>query len=154
MTPEDSEKELERRIKQSGTATSELRPAQAIRLMLDFYKDIRAEKCELDEGGDMLLFQWGTYDFGEGSFFLCDITRQFIVSHTEDEDDDASISQLSLTFSLTLSPHLDAITNGKRWCNKPDELESFEAFILSSDVYRVVQDLRPKEATLSYGIAG
>ena len=27
----------------------------------------------------MLLYQWGTYDWGEGKYFQIDITRQFIL---------------------------------------------------------------------------
>lgn len=37
-----------------------------------------------DEDGDMLLFQYGTYDWGNGKYFEFDITRQFIKSN-EDE---------------------------------------------------------------------
>jgi len=55
MTPENAKTELEKRIKQSGVAMSELTPAQGIRLMLDFYRDVRADHCEIEEDGDMLL---------------------------------------------------------------------------------------------------
>src|SRR3954467_3458142 len=89
MTPENAKKEFEKRIKQSGTAMNSLLPAQAIPLMIEFYKDVRAANCELDEDGDMLLCQWGSHDWGQGRSFEFDITRQFIRSHSEDEDEDA-----------------------------------------------------------------
>ena len=149
MTPQNSKAELKKRIGQSGIAA--LTPVQGIRLMLDFYKEVRAEDCEPDEDGDMLLFQWGTYDWGQGRAFQFDITRQFIVS--EDEDNDA-ISQLSFKFHFMPSAGLDAIKGGNRWCSGPDELADFEAFIIASDAYRAVQALQPSKVTLEYGITG
>jgi hypothetical protein len=150
MTPKNSKAELEKRIGQSGIAA--LTPMQSVRLMLDFYKEVRADGCELDEDGDMLLFQWGTYDWGQGRIFQFDITRQFIVS--EDEDDDAAISQLSLRFHFMPSAQLDAIKGGNRWCSGLDELMDFEAFIVASDAYRAVQALLLSKVTLGYGITG
>lgn len=151
MTPENAKKELETRIKQAGIAVGELTPAQGIRLMLDFYKDVRADTCELDENGDMLLFQWGTYDWGEGRSFQCDITRQFIVAHSEDEDDHVAMSQLSFTFHFTPSAQFDAIKSSNRWCGRLGELGVFEAFITGSDAYRAVQASRAAKVTLRYG---
>jgi hypothetical protein len=154
MTPESAKKELEKRIQQSGIAINALKPAQGIRLMLDFYKDARADGCELDEDGDMLLFQWGTYDWGQGRTFQFGVTRQFIVSHSDDEDGDNAISQLSFQFHFAPSTEFDAIKSGSRWCHTSDRLADFEAFIVGSDAYRMVQDLQPSKVTLDYGIAG
>ena len=41
-----------------------LAAAEALELMAAFYRDVRAEDCDLDADGDMLLFQWGVYDWG------------------------------------------------------------------------------------------
>ncbi len=152
MTPKNSKAELEKRIGQSGIAVSALTPVQAVRLALDFYTEVRADGCELDEDGDMLLFQWGTYDLGQGRAFQFDITRQFIVS--EDEDDNAAISQLSLRFHFMPSAQLDAIKGGNRWCGGLEELADFEVFIIASDAYRAVQASLPSKVTLGYGITG
>jgi hypothetical protein len=154
MTPESAKQEMEKRFTQSGVAMSALTPEQGIRLMLDFYRDVRAEKCELAADGDMLLFQWGTYDWDGGRSFQFDITRQFIVSHSDDEDDDDAISQLSLKFHFTPSTESDAIESSNHWCSTPDESPDFETFIFDSDAYRAVQDLRPSKVTLDYDLAG
>jgi hypothetical protein len=29
--------------------------------MLELYSDVRADGCDLEQDGDMLLYQWGTY---------------------------------------------------------------------------------------------
>jgi hypothetical protein len=73
MRPQQAKTKLEERIKQSGTPTADLTLAQGVRLMLDFYRDVRAQGVDLDDDGDMLLFQWGTYDWdGAGRTFQCD----------------------------------------------------------------------------------
>jgi hypothetical protein len=151
MTPQNAKAELERRIELAGTPMPELTLAQGIRLMTDFYRDARADKCNLEEDGDMLLFQWGG---GQGSF-ECDITRQFIVSQSEgedeDEEDDSAMSQLSFTFNFAPSPQFGGIKSGNHWCYSPEALADLEAFINSSDVFRVAQGMRPAKVTLDYG---
>lgn len=62
-------------------------------MMAEFYHIHRAEDCEVDEDGDMLLYQWGTYDWGAGRWFEINITRQFIPSDGAEDE----ILQLSLT---------------------------------------------------------
>lgn len=153
MTPESAKKELAKRISQSGIEMPQLTLAQGIRLMIEFYQDARADGCEFDQDGDMLLFQWGTYNWGDGPSFQCDITRQFIVSDAENdaEDDDPVISQLSLRFHFPPSAQFDAIKSSNEWCQTPHDLAAFEAFITENDAYRAVQDSRPSKVVLRYG---
>src|SRR5215469_13437019 len=101
MIPEKAKGEFEGRIKRSGASVGNLVPEQGIRLMLDYFKDVRVDNCEVDDG-DMLLFQWGNYNWGDGPSFHCNITRQFTRRQGEDEEDDATISQLSFTFHYAL----------------------------------------------------
>jgi hypothetical protein len=98
--------------------------------MLDFYKDVRAEDCEQQRDGDMLLFQWGNHNWGKGFSFEFDLICQFIRSQPEEEDDDqvedAAISQLSSRFYFAPTAELGAIESSNRWCSTPDELAAFE----------------------------
>jgi hypothetical protein len=150
MTPKNAKQELEKR-KDSSTPISSLTPVQGIRLMLDFYRDVRVDGCELDEDGDTVLVQWGTYDFGEGRSFQFDLTRQFTAAELKDEDDDSAMSQLSFTFHFTPSAQFEALKDGNRWCRTPDELKDFEAFITGSDAHRAVATAPPQKVTLEYG---
>lgn len=147
MTPKNAKCEFEKLIKESGTTMRDLTAERGVRLMLDFYRDVRADGCDLDSDGDMLLFQWGTDDFGEGPSFRFNMTRQFILEETEDDE---GITQFSLTFHFTTSPELDALTDGNRWCSMPDDLKDFESFINSGEAYRAVGSLRPVKVTLDY----
>lgn len=148
MTPETAKKNLAMRMSDSGIPLNSLTASQGVRLMLAFYRDVRADGCELDEDGDMLLFQWGTYDFGEGESFQFNITRQFIVA---EEEDDAAISQLSLTFHFAPSARMKALSNGNRWCGTPSDLEEFEVFITESKAHQEIGSARPANVTLDYG---
>jgi hypothetical protein len=52
--------------------------AAGLEAMLQFYQNERVDGTRLDEGGDMLLFQWGKHDWGDGEHFEINITRQLI----------------------------------------------------------------------------
>jgi len=115
--------------------------------MFAFYRDVRATNCDLDDSGDMLLFQWGLYDLGEGEHFLIDLTRQFIDSRLEDDD---AISQLHLSFLHIPEPKLLVIETGDRWCASPAELQSFEEFVWSNPALVETRSLKLHRVTLEY----
>ena len=148
MKAKSSKLELERSIQQAGSELLALTPAEGIRHMLEFYRQVRVENCPLDEDGDMLLFQWGTYDWGQGRFFQCDITRQFIESQS---DDDPGMTQLSLTFNYSPSAQLDALKAGNLWCKSPDGLAEFESFVKATEAYRAVARSKPTKISLEHG---
>jgi hypothetical protein len=122
-----------------------LRPAQGADAMCDFYRDVRAAA-----NSDMLLYQWGTYDWGQGLNFELDITRQFIVGAGEDED----IWQLQLTFRLAPSGDLGALGKGDRWCKTPVDLDAFSEFVRTSAAYLAVGTRDDAVVSLDYECAG
>ena len=128
--------------------------ADGIDAMLDFYRDVRAESCDLERDGDMLLYQWGTYDWGthdaDGMHFELDITRQFIVGDGEDDD----IWQLSLTFFFAPSPTARAAGAGNRWCHSPSRCDELRAFIRSTSAYAFASAAPVLRVDLDYECAG
>ena len=128
MKPRSSKKAFLKLIANANRHLNTLDPAEGVELMLTFYRDERAAECRIDADGDMLLFQWGTYDWGEGESFDFDITRQFILGDGDDED----IFQLSLTFKFKPTIALRQLADGNRWCHSPEEIEAFRVFIKSS----------------------
>ena len=78
--------ELKSFASESGLLLDRLSPSAAVKLMTEFYQCIRADNCALEAAGDMLLFQWGTYDWGNGPFFTYNLTRQFMFPETFQED--------------------------------------------------------------------
>jgi len=93
MKVENVAAELERHFARRGEVEAALTPSTAVASMFAFYRDVRADGCDLEQEGDMLLFQWGTYDWGHGLRFEFDVTRQCILGDGDDDD----ITQLHLT---------------------------------------------------------
>lgn len=136
-------------IEASGRTLKTLSPADGIDLMLHFYQRERIEGCFVEQDGDMLLYQWGTYDWGEGEWFECNITRQLIKSAGEDE----TIRQLLLTFKFKPTQELRNLGEGTRWCYSLDESEEFRNFIAQSAAFKEVTKVPLIEVRLDFEVA-
>ena len=147
MKSSDSLREFESSI---GHEVSALTPEQGVMAMLQFYREKRVVDCDLEQDGDMLLFQWGTYDWGKGLRFEFDITRQFIGASGEDEN----IWQLSLTFLFSPTDELRRLGSDNRWCSRPDQSVEFESFIVNSLAFRAVASRLDAVPERDYQCAG
>lgn len=94
--------------------------------VFNFYRHERASGLAEFES-DMLLFQFGIYDWGAGPFFEIDITRQFI--ELKRDDDEYVYSQFRLTCRYSPSDEMAAFGGEERWCSDVSELESFAAWV-------------------------
>ena len=150
MNAHDAVHEFRSVLDMQGAELSSITPEQGLRAMLAFYRDTRAGDCDIASDGDMLLYQWGTYDWGKGPRFELDFTRQFIVGQGEDED----IWQLSLTFAFPPSESLHALGRGDRWCSSPDRLEEYALFISESGVFKALAGRSDAVVELDYESAG
>jgi hypothetical protein len=135
-----------KRLLEARSTKSEVSVPVGIDAMIDFYRNTRADDCPLDNDGDMLLFQWGTYDRGDGLELELNITRQFIRADAEDDE----IWQLSLTFFFPQN----AIARGNRWCHTPDEADDFAKFVRSHAAYAAVAHAAPVRVALDFECAG
>jgi len=109
------------------------RPERLFAALFDLYKTIRLDDTSLDEDGDMLLFQWGSYDWGHGLNFELDLTRQSIPFGLEDPP----IQQLHCTYRYDPA-QIGEISAGNKWCHQPSELSEFRSFVLGSEAMRCV----------------
>lgn len=125
-------------------------PRVGIQRMAAFYREVRADDVDLESDGDMLLFQWGTYDWGHGPMFEVDITRQLIRGTGEDSD----IWQLHLTYRFPPSETLRTIGMGDRWCARPSDIMSFEQFMVAHPAVVSVGSRDDGETLLDYECAG
>jgi hypothetical protein len=133
---ERAKQEFQRFLQARGVDLKALSPSTGIDAMLAFYRDVRADGCDLEQSGDMLLYQWGTYDWGEGPHFEVDVTRQFVLSPGEDED----IWQLGLTFRFSPNDRFQALGSGDRWCPAPAEEAAFGTFVRGHAAYFAVAE--------------
>jgi len=106
-------------------------PARLFEAVLHLYETDRISGTSVAEDGDMLLFQWGSYDWGNGRFFELDLTRQAIPSGEEDPP----ILQLGCTYRYEPAP-FEGVEAGNRWCSSPAGLDAFRSFVLGSEALR------------------
>lgn len=146
MKSADALHEFTRQLAARGTMASNVSVRDGIDAMLEFYRSTRADDCSLADDGDMLLFQWGTYDRGQGPELELDITRQFVRGVGEDDD----LWQLSLTFVFPPQP----IASGDRWCHRPDEADDLARFVRSHEAYTAATRATPVRVELDFECAG
>jgi hypothetical protein len=152
MAPADAQAQFENRLRSQGLELSRLTPDAGFFEAFAFYRDVRPKGCAADGvDGDMLLYQWGTYDWGKGKYFNLDLTRQFILKGTEDDE---GIFQLHLIFLYAPVPGLESLMDGNRWCRSPAELHGFETFVRTSGAYRTALLHSPVKVHLLYEAAG
>jgi hypothetical protein len=152
MRCDEASSQFDKRLQFRGLELSHLAPNVGFSEMFAFYRDVRPVDCvPIEDDGDMLLYQWGTFDWGQGKYFNLNLTRQFIVEGLEDDD---AIFQLGLTFFYAPSRVLEALEQGNRWCHSPAELADFEQFVFTSDAYLVGSELTPDKVELLYENVG
>ena len=147
MKPSTSFASFQEFLKQQRLAPSELTVPQLVERTLSFYQSVRATGLATDAESDMLLFQWGVFDWGHGEHFEFDITRQFLSSGGFGDD---AISQLHCTAYFPPTSELRAIPMANRWCRSVADVESFSAFIRDSAAYRAVSSLKPSEVSVRW----
>ncbi|MGE4190150.1 MAG: hypothetical protein AB7G12_09635 [Thermoanaerobaculia bacterium] len=128
---------LEQVVKAMLAIAPELRasPDVLFPVVLELYGRERIDRTAIDEDGDMLLFQWGVFDWGDGRRFEIDLSRQAIIPEDDDEEADQEIQQLRCTFRYE-PEQFEELLSGNRWCQTPDDLDAFRAFVLGSEALR------------------
>lgn len=114
-----------------GMARAGLDADSLVDAMLWFYANVRAtDAAPFDEDGDLLLFQWGTYDWGRARLFEFDLTRQWAERRAMGDD---GLWQLQATLRYEPSSETEQLASGSQWCFAPDAVEAFRAYIAGSD---------------------
>ena len=144
MQPGDMQAVLTARLTREGRALQHVTPTEGIEEVLRFYEEIRADGCDLDGDGDMLLYQWGVYAWSGPEAFELDITRQFVLP------DDDEPYQLSLTFNFDPEPELRELGDGNEWCYRPEVLPAFRQFIQLSKPYAALGNRLSRAVELTY----
>jgi hypothetical protein len=147
MKPREAKTLFLKRLKAAGQSLETLTAAAGVTAMLTYFADERADGCDPDQDGDMLLFQWGTNDWGDGPAFEVNITRQLIVTDDEDEEP----RQLSLTFRFDRAVTPQGLKDGSKWCEAPDQLASYRRFLAGAKALRAVGQESPASVELRYG---
>lgn len=125
------------RLCQGGNLTA----AGVIQEVVRFYRDIRITGADVEDDGDMLLFQWGAgehlvlseptdflgsegadYEFDGVEAQYLDFTRQvFVAGDDDDEEFDESAIQMSIT--LIYGPATGREQAGNVWIASPPRID-------------------------------
>jgi hypothetical protein len=128
----------------------------AIAAMVTFYEQHRVDDVDLEELGDMLLFQYGTVDWhdGRGEAFEYNVTRQVVTPLTPGQDDDDAFWQLQLTLRYPPTEAMRSLGMNNRWCQHPADAPGFEDYIRGTEAAQQVRGLAPIRVDLNYQPAG
>jgi DNA-binding CsgD family transcriptional regulator len=82
VRPGQSERIFRELVVRRGSAVERLTPHEGFDAMLRFCADDRLSHGDVEQDDDMLLFQWGTYDWGAGPQFEFDDTdgKRFVLA--------------------------------------------------------------------------
>jgi hypothetical protein len=126
--------------------------APVLEAMMDWYAAERAvDAAPLDEDGDMLLFQWGTHDWGAGRVFEYDLTRQLVRA---DELEDEGIIQLSLTYRYPMTDATAALGSGHSWFGSPGDLAVLRREMEAHPASSAIRSVTPQEISMTCEVAG
>jgi hypothetical protein len=144
----DLEAAFRQLVNDHGLRVQDIDAASALDLMTEFFDTTDVTGLAPDAPGDMLLFQTGTYDWGQGPSFQYDLTRQLIAAEPPDQGDDA-FWQLSLTLHYEPTSETAALASETLWA-EPAELTSFVNHVASSDAYAYARDAVPIRVEIHY----
>jgi hypothetical protein len=151
--PRNARQEFEKFLGGRNLNERDLNLADGCEALLDFYRDLRPQGpvFQQHEDADMLLFQWGTYDWGAGEHFTFNLTRQLILSEDAKDDD---IWQLGLTFEFEPNNELRALGRGNKWCFSLSGLPEFREYLYRSAAFTTCTEHHILRTIIEYGIAG
>jgi hypothetical protein len=135
MRTNEAEAVFRRYLEQRGLVVSRLTAEEAADAAIGFFESERADDVEA-ETGDMLLFQWGTYDWhdGNGPSFQLELARQFVLAGFAPDQADDAMWQLRLTLHYPASEAADALGAGHKWCERVADTDAFRTFIRTTPV--------------------
>ena len=148
VVPSKSDEQFRGYIKNKGKNLNNVTISEMVELVLSFYISKKAQGVENDPDSDMLLYQWGVFDWGQGENFEFDVTRQFIMSGALG---DGEIVQLRCTGLFDPIDELRSIRVDNRWCDSCGNVEDFKKYIQSSEAYILLNNMKPKIINIDVG---
>ncbi len=133
---------FKRYLKDQKLKEKDLTLASLPELFLAYYQTVPFETVGLENDGDMLLFQYGTYDWGQGEHFQINLTRQLIGMHDEEEEQEDHMYQLQVTLSYKPADFA-SVESFNKWSSDCSTLDEFKEIILTSAGYQAALNHLP-----------
>lgn len=119
---------------------------KSLRVMRRF-SEVPIVDVDMATDGDMILAQYGTYDWGRGEYFEVDVTRQLMPQEEDADEDDDNIHQLRCVVRFAPTEELRALGSFERWLVE-GEGDAFWEAILATDGFTL--DDAPQEIEVLY----
>jgi len=148
MVHQEAIKELRKYLRGAALPNRDMTIEEGVEAMIRFYREVHATDCDLERDGDMLLVQWGVYDWGKGEHFEFDLTRQFIPV----KDEEPEMWQLSLKYQFTPDDELRSIGEGNKWWSLPAKVAEFREYVKGLPVYMRVRTRTSPKCEISFSL--
>src|SRR5208282_2224013 len=122
-----------------GKTEEDLTTADLLDLALEFY-EVPCRGCGREDGGDVMLFQCGVYDWGQGTGLLVDFMRQFSIMDTV--GDISQVEQLRATLFYPAELAADKDVAIALWTSECASLADFRQRVEESAAYRLTENVR------------
>lgn len=129
-------------LKDQGVKEKDITLESLMDLVLAYFQEVQFESADIENDGDMLLFEYGTYDWGQGKFFQIGLTRQLIEMHDDDEEQEDHMYQLQVTLFYNPS-EFDSLPAFNKWSNEFSDLNDFKNMIVNSAGYQAALSKTP-----------
>lgn len=103
-----------------------------LNLFIEYFEEIKFKGFNEENDGDMLLFQYGNYDWGKGRKFEVNFTRQLYEIFP---DESHQILQLGITFYYDCESFSN-VKSFNKWSCESESLEDFLHIIFDSDGFQ------------------
>lgn len=145
MQIDDAQNLLNRLITEKGLKLEDITLNDGLCIFNTYYHDYRFENCNLEEDGDMLLYEWGTYSWND-NLFQISLGRQFISNFA---DGDEAFKQLHLIFFYpegTFNKDL----SGNKWFSNPNNTDEIISFVSNQDIFKSLLDSKPVKVEIDF----
>jgi hypothetical protein len=148
LDAKNARQEFENFLSSKGLHQRDLALSDGCEAIFDFYRDLRphGRVFEQNKDADMLIFQWGIYDWGAGEHFGFNLTRQLIGDGPLDD----ALRQLGLTFEFKPDDELRALGMADKWCDSVAELLEFREYVYRSPAFTICSARQIRRAVIDY----
>lgn len=115
--------------------------------MLRFYAEVRVDGCDPGDDEDMLLLDWGSYDWGDGRAYEIDLTRQLVLPGGGAEED---LRELHVVYRFPNTGTLATIPQGNDWWGSPDRIGEFEEALTGNEALAAAADAEPQSVEIYF----
>jgi len=144
MRTEELTKEFEKRVRASGLALDSLPIADALELMVAFYREVEVTGL-VPPPEDVLKFSWGVSNRGEGEHFEVNLTR---VLTTPRAAAPPQVRELELTYRFAPKAEFRPIPRHEVWGYSRAELPAFATQVRDTEAFAIAQ----RETALSVSV--